>query len=261
MNPVFSKRIGCLHAGVVVVVFTIAFGVAAVARTWDPTAAGELAGRLAFVVGPLGFLASYLYQRGLKLLAGALVGALWAALPIFLLTTTHHAVVSDAEREDLKVLPDRIHHPDFGFSLPNPGGTLRLVPLPPAMSAEFAPLGRETVAWMLRNEDSSQVAVVLVFKSATVIDEQSFRAFAEGMRRQIRSVKGGKLLEDTVQWTPGVREYRLGVRVATGTYGKCTCLAAPYAPAVVACVQTWAREPQGLDLVREGLSFERSPSR
>ena len=202
MNPVFSKRIGCLHAGVVVVVFTIAFGVAAVARTWDPTAAGKLAGRLAFVVGPLGFLASYLYQRGLKLLAGALVGALWAALPIFLLTTTHHAVVSDAEREDLKVLPDRIHHPDFGFSLPNPGGTLRLVPLPPAMSAEFAPLGRETVAWMLRNEDASQVAVVLVFKSATVIDEQSFRAFAEGMRRQIRSVKGGKLLEDTVQWTP-----------------------------------------------------------
>jgi len=259
MSPNFSKRIGCLHAGVVVVVFIIAFGFGAVAREWDPNAAGELASRLAFMVASLGLLASYLYQKGRKLLAGVLVAALWVALPIYLLTATHLAIVSDAEREDLKILPDRIHHPDFGFSLPNPGGALRLAPLPPAMSAAFAPLRRETAAWLLRNEDSSQVAVVIVFKSVTVLDEQSFRAFVEGMRQKLTSVKVGKPLEDTVLWTLGRHEYRLGFRIASGTYGKFRCLAAPSAPAAVACVQTWAWDPHGLDSVREGLSFERLP--
>ncbi len=262
MQSTFSKRTGCLHAALVTVVFSIALGVAAVALQRDSEAAGRLAGKLVFVVGPLWFLASYFYQKDRKLLAAGLVVAIWSALPVFFFIAARHLEVTDAEKQHLDVFPDRIRHRDFGFSLPNPGSSFHLVALPPPMSAILAnePVGRESFVWVLRNEDSSEVAMLFVIKALNTVDEQTFRGFTHGLRRTVLSVKDVQLLEDTLVWVPGVHEYRLGIRNGNGMYGRMRCLASLSPPPVCVCAQTWASESNGLDFVRAGLTFERTPS-
>jgi len=263
MEFTFSSRAVCLHAALVAVVFAIAIGVTAAALQRDSEAAGRLAGRLVFVVGPLGFLASYLFQRGRKLLAAGLVVVVWSAIPVFLFIAARHLEVTDAEKKHLDVFSDSIRHRDFGFSLPNPGTSFQLVALPPAMAAMLAnePVGRESFVWLFRNEDSSEVVMVFVLKALNTVDEHTFRAFTHGLRGRLVSVKDAQILEDTLVWVSGVHEYRLGIRMRSGMYGKMRCVASLSAPPVCVCAQTWTSDSTGLDFVRAGLVFERSPSR
>ncbi|SRR5712691_8310426 len=262
-NPAFSKRTGCLHAAVVTIVFVLTLGVASAVRQRDPEAAGELAGRLLLLVAPLGFFASYLYQRGHKLWASSLVVSLWVAFPTLIFISRHRIEVTDAEKRGLEVLPDRIHDADFGFALPNPGQAFHLADLPSKMAAVLTnePVGRESFAWMLRKDDSSEVVVVFLLKQSTVADENGFRRFTDAVRGRFTSLKGVKLLEDTVVWTPAAHEYRVAVRTESGLFGKLRCLASSSRPSVTVCVHTWASEPNQLDFVRLGLTFERPPAR
>ena len=257
----FSKGIGCLHAAVIAVVFAIALGTAGAVRQRDPTALGELTGDLLFVVGPLGFLASYLYQKGRKIPAYALVTVLWTAFPAFMWISARRLEVTDAEKRDLQVFPGRIRHPDFGFALPNPGEDFHVAPLPSAMSATMAnePVGREAFAWVFRNQDSSESVILFVFKGVGA-DERPFRRFVDGLRERFAAVKGATFLEDTLVWGPDAHEYRFALRLRTGVYGKVRCLASRYGPPVYVCVDTWSSASGGLDFVRAGLMLERPPA-
>ena len=263
MQPNFSKRLGCAHAAIVIVGFIIAAGAAAIVYQRSPEVAGEIAGRCVFVVGPLGFLASYFYQKGRKLPAGVLVAGVWSALPILFFVAAHHWDVTDLEKRDLEVSSTRIRHPDFAFSFPNPGAAFRLVELPPEMSLVFErqPGGRQAFAWLMRKRDSTEALALLVLKFGTVVDEDGLRQFAQGMRRRATSATGIQLLEDTIDWQPRLHEYRLVAHSSTGTYGKARCLAALATPAVIVCVQTWSGDPNGLDFVRAGLVLEPPPFR
>src|SRR4029077_14610091 len=119
------------------------------------------------------------------------------------------------------------------------------------------PIGRESFAWLFRNEDSSQVAMVFFVKALNTVDEQTFGRFTRGLRGRVASVKDAQILEDTLAWAPGVHEYRLGIRMRTGMYGRMRCIASLSAPRVCVCAQTWTRDSTGLDFVRAGLVFER----
>ncbi len=263
MQSTFSGRTGCLHAALVAVVFAIVLGVTAAALQRGSEAVGRLAGTLVFAVAPLGFLASYLFQRGWKLLAAGLVVVVWSAVPVFLFIGARHLEVSEAEKEHLDVFSDSIRHRDFGFSLPNPGKSFHLVALPPAMAAILAnePVGRESFVWVFRNEDSSEVAMVFVLKALNTVDEQTFRSFTHGLRGRLVLVKDAQLLEDTLVWVPGMHGSRLGIRMRTGMYGKMRCVASLSAPLVCVCAQTWTSDSNGLDFVRAGLAFGHPPSR
>lgn len=256
-NPVFSPRIGCLQAAVVTLVFVITLSIASAIGKGDPRGTGELAVRLAFIVAPLAFFASYLYQRGHKLFASALVLVLCVGIPNLIFGMKDRLEVTDAEKRGLKVVPDRIYDADFGFALPNPGPAFRLIDLPAQMSAMLMnePAGRGSFAWVLQKADSSEVVIVSLFKESTR-KEREFRQFAEGLRGRLASLKNANVLEDTVAWTSTIHEYRAGVRIANGLFGKLRCLVSPFVPPTIVCVSTWARESTELDFVRAGLKFE-----
>jgi lipopolysaccharide export LptBFGC system permease protein LptF len=258
----FSKQVGCFHAIAFASVFALAFGAAAAVLSRNPKATGDLAADLLPVVGGVGFLASYLYQKGRRLLAAGVAVVVWVALPLFLFVAVRRNSVTQAETHDLQISPDHIRHLDFGFALPHPGKNFHVVELPSALSEMLASegVGRETFVWMLRNDDSSEAAMIFVIKSLNVADKQTFHELSDEMRRRLGSVNGAELLGDTLVWEPGVHEFRLGVRLGNGLYGRIRCLASLSAPAVCVCVQTWARRPHGLDFVRSGLAFDAGTS-
>jgi len=255
---VFSKRRGCLHAALLWCAVFLSLAVVAMAFSKDPEQLGALAAGLLPIVGGIGFLASYDYQRGHRRITPVLVVLLWAGLIMSVIGPLGGHGVTEAERNHLEVSQTAIRHSDFRFALPHPGPAFHLTDLPPAMLEKLTSggAGEKLAAWMLQNEDSSAVVLILAVKSLDLSRETAFDKFADAMRRPIVAGTDAEIVEDRVTWEPDLHEFRLGVRTRTGIYGSLRCLGSLSVPPIGVCVFTWTGTANGLELVRNGLAFE-----
>jgi len=163
------------------------------------------------------------------------------------------ALVTDAERGDLKVGSDSIRHASLGFSVPNPGPGFG--PSPELQSRLDATLANrpEMVAWILRRADPPATVTIEVSKMARM-REETFRGFARGVRGGTTRSGAAEILEDSVSWQGGTGEYRMTYRLGSSVFAKMRCRSrGSHRLTVVVCVQTASGEVDALDFVLAGL--------
>ena len=164
-------------------------------------------------------------------------------------------IVTTTERSRLEIGPNSLRHPDFGFVVPRPG--LDFVPDTADQARLTAALAghADMVAWAFINHQQHAVIIIQVVKGFAT-SERTLRNFAVGVREAFPQDKGWRLLEDAVHWEAERGEYRFGALAGSGVYVRFRCLPSPpeRRPSVLVCVQTYVRDPEGLNAVRDGFT-------
>src|SRR5207302_698657 len=78
-----------------------------------------------------------------------------------------------------------------------------------------------TYAWVLRGPEQAGVVILMVMKGAGG-SESALRDLGRGLKRGTGQ-EGGRIIEDTMEWSPDAHEYRLGM-LQRGVYIRSRCM-------------------------------------
>ena len=186
------------------------------------------------------------------------------AAPVVAPAAETRAPLTDADRSGLEVTSTGIRHPLLGFSVPHPGAgfvedTAGTRAANERLRAQ-AP-GESMHLWSFGRGEPFGVAMVQVTSSYRD-SEEMFRGVASGMRSRASAPSFGRILVDTLTWTPDTREFRFMTQQAsTGMFMSWRCL--PSTPAqprpFIACAMSAALDTTGLARFTDGLSVYAPP--
>jgi hypothetical protein len=161
-------------------------------------------------------------------------------------------IVTDAERRGLQVDSVMIRHTAFGFVLPHPGpGFSANLDYQRQMDETFAAMP-DIVAWAFSDNVKRQVLTIQVIKMQQV-DEGAFRTYTKGFREGFIH---SKVVDETVRWNAGTKDYQLTMLHQRGFYVKTRCIPRVDAGrSLIICVGTTAFEPDALASSRAGLKL------
>src|SRR5438034_196384 len=119
-------------------------------------------------------------------------------------------------------------------------------------SAEAPGYATGNYAWVLRDSKRGEVVIVMVTKGAG-----NSRAALQGLGRGLNvgaGKTGGRVLEDTMEWSPAAHEYRFAI-MAQSMYLRARCLSSMTTgtSSYILCVETVSADPNGLDEARAGV--------
>lgn len=213
-----------------------------------PIFAGLIVGIWAkFAKSPWGWFA-YIW----RFVAGSVVILLLAVMG----NTSSSGVVrlTEAEKHRLVIAERAVSHPDFGFEVPLPTAGFQVdTALQRSANEDFARRGiaSTTYAWVLRGPEGAGAVILMVMKGAGG-NEAALREVGRGFKNGTGQ-QGGRVLEDTVEWSPDAHEYRFGEQ-QQGAYIRSRCLSSQRsaAPSYILCVETVSGDPAGMDETRAG---------
>jgi hypothetical protein len=159
-------------------------------------------------------------------------------------------IVTDAERKGLQVDTVMIRHTAFGFVLPHPGGGFSANVAYQRQMDEALAAMPDLVSWAFSDNAKRQVLTIQVIKMQQV-DEGAFRRYTKGFREGFIN---SKVVDETVTWNAGIKDYQLTMLHQRGFYVKTRCI--PRVDAgrpLIVCVGTTAFEPDALESSRAGL--------
>ena len=165
------------------------------------------------------------------------------------------ARITDAEKQHLVIRGAEAQHSDFGFTVPLPSADFQLSPeMQKQANAEFESrrVAAGNYAWVLRDSKRGEVVIVMVTKGAG-----NSRAALQGLGRGLNvgaGKTGGRVLEDTMEWSPAAHEYRFAI-MAQSMYLRARCLSSMTTgtSSYILCVETVSADPNGLDEARAGV--------
>jgi hypothetical protein len=257
----FSIGIGILHAIILAVAAPALFiGTIFVFSLYSMSEvlAGRVAGNLLLAGGAVGFVSSYMFQKGRKWGAGILAGGV--SLNALARAVSQSGSVTEAERQNLQVTRDRVRHPDFAFELPHPGeGFVLVEELPPEMLKLYSDQPRE-YAWILSRpafggQDVSDLVMIQVRKLANPADKEYFRRYSANAMESIASLD---VVADTLIWEPELREFRfVALQEAAGVSAHWRCLASDdrHKVPLIVCAGTVGLGSDALTFVPERLAL------
>jgi len=164
------------------------------------------------------------------------------------------AHITDSERHRLVIADRAVSHPDFGFDVPLPVAGFQIdTGLQRTANEDFVRrgIGATTYAWVLRGPERTGVVILMVMKGAggneTALRDVG-RGFKDGTGQQ-----NGRVIEDTMEWSPDVHEYRFGMQ-QQGAYIRSRCLSSRKGAAAsyILCVETVSADSAGMEETRSG---------
>jgi hypothetical protein len=161
-------------------------------------------------------------------------------------------VISQEERNGLRVSTDSIWNTPLGFTLPSPGPTFVATRDAERRAAEQfgGKLPAELAMWSFRDTSRIRGLAIQVTKLAG-LNEKGFRDFARGLRE---GVQVSRVIADSVFWERARREAVLSARHPNGLYLMTRCVPRTKPPQeFVVCVQTFSDDLSGLAAVSNGL--------
>ena len=169
-------------------------------------------------------------------------------------TNSGAAPITEAERHRLVIAERAASHPDLGFEVPLPAEGFQIdTALQRTANADFARrgIGATTFAWVLRGPEQSGVVILMVLKGGGG-SEAALRDVGRGLRKGTGQ-EGGRVIEDTMEWSADAHEYRFGM-MQQGAYVRSRCLPSEKSGAAsyILCVETVSGDPTGLDATRAG---------
>ena len=164
------------------------------------------------------------------------------------------APLTESEKHGLVIAERRARHPDFGFEVPLPTeGFQPDQELQRKANEDFTRRGiaATTYAWVLRGPEHAGVVILMVIKGAGG-SETALRGVGRGLKKGTGQ-EGGRVIEDTMEWSPAAHEYRLGMLQA-GVYIRSRCMSSQGSAAAsyILCVETASADPTGMDETRAG---------
>jgi hypothetical protein len=252
----FSAKKGCLHSLFLILIFFAVNISVGAALASEPEALGKVCANLIPVVGLIGMLSSYFIQRRSFIIGSALAIAVCATLPLYLVFAVSQEGLAESEKQ-LSIDSKKIYSLEFGFSLPHPGESFTLLPEMPVEMRANMETQPGMFGWMLEDSVSAEVVIILIFKQFNEPDEQHFRRFAKGFKSSM-GVQQYNVIEDTLIWTSGDREFRFLVNSPNEYFLGSRWLAseAGCEKAFYVGVNTISAEAEGLKSVRAGLSIK-----
>jgi hypothetical protein len=259
-NPPLQKRNSFVKAMVLTVIVVIPIVVVSAMGGKDANAAGEFAGWLS--TGPiLGGIAVGIWARFDKRQWNWL-DYIWrfavCSVAIFFVSTVGQAGrwapkmadVTETEKQHLLISGAEARHSDFGFTVPLPTPAYRVSSeLQEQANQWFVQRGlKSSYVWALQDPAESGVIMVLVTKGIGD-DQAAMRGLGRGFQRGAGQ-EGARIIEDTLQWSPGAHEYRFATFLPQGVFAKARCLPSS---AFIVCVQTVSADSNGLDAARAGV--------
>jgi len=164
------------------------------------------------------------------------------------------ARITESEKHRLVIAERAVSHPDFGFEVPLPTAGFQLdAELQRAANEDFTRRGiaATTYAWVLRGPERAGVVILMIMKGAGG-SETALRELARGLRNGTGQ-GGGRVIEDTMEWSSEAREYRFGMQ-QQGAYVRSRCLSSQKSATAsyILCVETVSADPAGMDDTRAG---------
>ncbi len=164
------------------------------------------------------------------------------------------ARITESEKHRLVVAERAASHPDFGFAVPLPTEGFQFdEALQRTANEDFTRRGiaATTYAWVLRGPEQAGVVILMVMKGAGG-SESALRGLGRGLKRGTGQ-EGGRIIEDTMEWSPDAHEYRLGM-LQRGVYIRSRCMSSQRSAAAsyILCVETVSADSMGLDETRAG---------
>lgn len=170
-------------------------------------------------------------------------------------TSSATARLTASEKQDLVIADRAARHTDFGFVVPLPtDGFEPDQKLQQQANEDFTRrgVGASTYAWVLRGPEHQGVVILMVMKGAGG-NEAALRALAKGLQTGTGQ-EGGRVIEDTMEWSQDAHEYRFAMLLRQGAYIRSRCLSSEKSatPSYILCVETVSGDSLGLDETRAG---------
>lgn len=159
--------------------------------------------------------------------------------------------VTAVERQGLRIGPDSIRHPGFGFALPSPGPAFHVDTALQRHEDSLESVHPQMAGWVFSAPGRGVVFVEV--NILPKLDADRFRTATQALRKSESKDSTAKVVGDSTIWGAVGGEYRLAVRYPAG-WLKARCLAKPDVtrPWIV-CVETVTASPEELAFVRQGL--------
>jgi hypothetical protein len=165
--------------------------------------------------------------------------------------------LAEKRRPETLIIDDkaRICHDALAFSLPHPSGFEPLIDLEDRLNKKMAKENPNLGQWAYANSETGEEFLILVAKDVGQT-EQSFRAFAKGIRSTWENDPDIDIRDESFQWSEGKGEYDVKTVVKDKAEMGMRCLSRTgegEAAALVVCAETVGAEGDSLSSVRRGL--------
>jgi hypothetical protein len=165
--------------------------------------------------------------------------------------------LAEKRRPETLIIDDkaRICHDALGFSLPHPDGFEPQIDLEDRLNKKLAKDNPNLGQWAYANSETGEAVLLIVAKDVGQT-EQSFRAFAKGIRSNWENDPEIDIRDEDFKWKEGQGEYDVMTLVKDKAEMGLRCLSRAgegEASAVVVCAETVSGEGDSLSSVRKGL--------